>query len=69
MLALVLGRRQKIENMAPALRFWQIYRQGRVDKVLELNNEIDQRRMPSTDVVVGEENGLRNPDFQKDAMD
>ncbi|EGX91643.1 forkhead transcription factor Fkh1/2, putative [Cordyceps militaris CM01] len=65
----ILGRRQKIENMAPALRFWQIYRQGRVDKVLELNNEIDQRRMPSTDVVVGEENGLRNPDFQKDAMD
>ncbi|OAA54419.1 Monooxygenase, FAD-binding protein [Cordyceps fumosorosea ARSEF 2679] len=78
-LALILGQKDRIEDVAAALRFWQTYRQARVDKVLELNKQIDQRRMPSTDPVVGEQSGLTkqsfelewlyNPDFKKDVMD
>ena len=33
-------------DLAQALTFWQSYRQDRVDKVLELNKQIDIRRMP-----------------------
>ncbi|TQV92377.1 hypothetical protein V2A60_007068 [Cordyceps javanica] len=75
-LALVLGQKDRIGDVAPALRFWQTYRQARVDKVLELNKQIDQRRMPSTPDDQGEltkrgfELGwLYNPDFKKDVMD
>ncbi|OAR00366.1 hypothetical protein LLEC1_00308 [Akanthomyces lecanii] len=78
-LALILGQRDRIGDVAEALRFWQTYRQGRVDKVLELNKQIDQRRLPSTDAVVGRDSGLTkqsfelgwlyNPDFKSDVMD
>lgn len=78
-LAQILGQRDRIRDGAEPLRFWQKYRQDRVDKVLELNKQIDQRRMPSTDAVVGKESGftkqsfdlgwLYNPDFKKDVMD
>jgi 2-polyprenyl-6-methoxyphenol hydroxylase-like FAD-dependent oxidoreductase len=33
-------------NFADALNFWQSYRQGRINKILELNKQIDLRRMP-----------------------
>ncbi|KAI3400606.1 hypothetical protein diail_2317 [Diaporthe ilicicola] len=46
-LALLLGRSSEIANLQDALSFWQSYRQGRVDKVLELNKQIDLRRMPT----------------------
>lgn len=78
-LALILGQRKKITGMGEALHFWQTYRQERVDKVLELNKQIDQRRMPSTDAEVGKGSGftkqsfdlgwLYNPDFKKDVLD
>lgn len=78
-LALLLGQTDRIADVSEALRFWQTYRQARVDKVLELNKQIDQRRMPSTDDVVGSPSGLVKqsfelgwlfkPDFKKDVMD
>lgn len=78
-LALLLGQRDRIADLSEALRFWQTYRQARVDRVLELNKQIDQRRMPSTDDVVGNPSGLVKqsfelgwlfkPDFKKDVMD
>jgi 2-polyprenyl-6-methoxyphenol hydroxylase-like FAD-dependent oxidoreductase len=49
MLALVLGHRQNIVDMAAALAFWQSSRQDRVDRILELNKQIDLRRMPADD--------------------
>ncbi|RAO72757.1 uncharacterized protein BHQ10_008769 [Talaromyces amestolkiae] len=74
-LALLLGKAEKIRNMQDALSFWQTYRQERVDKVLELNKKIDMRRMPSDHTVVDVESDfareefdltwLYNPDFQK----
>ncbi|KAJ9610233.1 hypothetical protein H2200_005010 [Cladophialophora chaetospira] len=33
-------------NFADALTFWQTYRQNRINKILELNKQIDLRRMP-----------------------
>ncbi|KAJ6785877.1 hypothetical protein PWT90_05452 [Aphanocladium album] len=78
-LALILGQKDKIGDVAAALLFWQTYRQDRVDKVLELNKQIDQRRMPLADVEAGRESGftkqrlelgwLYNPDFKKDVLD
>lgn len=53
-LALLLGRSSEIPNLQDALSFWQSYRQGRVDKVFELNKQIDLRRMPANDAVSGE---------------
>ncbi|KAG6364609.1 hypothetical protein INS49_006211 [Diaporthe citri] len=50
-LALLLGRSSEIPNLQDALSFWQSYRQGRVDKVFELNKQIDLRRMPADDAV------------------
>lgn len=55
-----------------ALTFWQNYRQARVDKVLELNKQIDLRRLPvrpGEEVVAEEEFDLRwlyEPDFKAD---
>jgi 2-polyprenyl-6-methoxyphenol hydroxylase-like FAD-dependent oxidoreductase len=56
-----------------ALGFWQTYRQGRVDRVLELNQQIDLRRLPEGDErlkgVKREEFDLAwlyVPDFKKD---
>lgn len=70
MLALLLGKSGG-ENMGDALGFWQAYRQERVDRVLALNKQIDLRRMPSDDKVVGgyereefELGWLYKPDFQ-----
>ncbi|PKS08460.1 hypothetical protein jhhlp_004843 [Lomentospora prolificans] len=49
MLALILGQRGQAAKTQDALTFWQKYRQDRVDKILELNKQIDMRRMPSSD--------------------
>jgi 2-polyprenyl-6-methoxyphenol hydroxylase-like FAD-dependent oxidoreductase len=78
-LALLLGKAEKITSMQDALSFWQTYRQERVDRILELNKQIDLRRMPSDDAAVGSESGfageefdltwLYNPDFQKTVED
>lgn len=46
-----------------ALRFWQAYRQERVDRVLELNRQIDLRRMPADDAVVGDGSGVAREEF------
>lgn len=62
-LALLLGRSSEIPNLQNALSFWQSYRQGRVDKVFELNKQIDLRRMPANDSVVGEGSGTQKEDF------
>jgi 2-polyprenyl-6-methoxyphenol hydroxylase-like FAD-dependent oxidoreductase len=44
--ALILSRCQGEGELAKALRVWQAGRQERIDKVLELNKEIDRRRGP-----------------------
>ncbi|KAL1877456.1 hypothetical protein Daus18300_002443 [Diaporthe australafricana] len=62
-LALILGRSDEIANLQDALSFWQSYRQERVDKAYELNQQIDLRRMPTNDAVVGEGSGLRKEIF------
>lgn len=79
MLALVLGQRQKIRSFELALSFWQEYRQTRVDKVLVLNQQIDARRMPSNDAVVGSDSSFKRepfdlswlyqPDFKRDVQE
>ncbi|KAG8165567.1 hypothetical protein KVR01_004119 [Diaporthe batatas] len=62
-LALLLARSGEIANLQNALSFWQSYRQGRVDKVFELNTQIDLRRMPSDDTVTGDGSELQKEDF------
>jgi 2-polyprenyl-6-methoxyphenol hydroxylase-like FAD-dependent oxidoreductase len=57
MLALILGERERIKDVRAALSFWQEYRQARVDRVLELNAQIDLRRMP------GSHGGLQRGEF------
>ncbi|KND92014.1 FAD-dependent urate hydroxylase [Tolypocladium ophioglossoides CBS 100239] len=79
MLALLLGQADRIRSIKDALSFWQSYRQERVDKVLELNKQIDLRRMPADDAVVGDKSGfqrkefelgwLYKPEFKKDVQD
>src|SRR5699024_6694062 len=74
MLALLLGR--KGVDMAEALSFWQNYRQERVNRIVELNKLIDQRRMPADDAVMGQGAEVRQeafdlgwlyrPDFKSD---
>lgn len=44
-LSLVMGG-SKREEWAALLKTWQDYRQGRVDRILELNDRINARRMP-----------------------
>ncbi|GIC90488.1 FAD-dependent oxidoreductase [Aspergillus udagawae] len=44
--ALILARSDKV-SLQRALKIWQGGRQERVDKVLELNAQIDKRRMPT----------------------
>ncbi|KAI9902303.1 hypothetical protein N3K66_001655 [Trichothecium roseum] len=78
-LALLLGKGGHAGDMTDALSFWQSYRQERVDRILELNQQIDQRRMPKSDAVVGQGSGvekaefelgwLYSPDFKKDVDD
>jgi 2-polyprenyl-6-methoxyphenol hydroxylase-like FAD-dependent oxidoreductase len=43
---LLAASKMRNVNFARALTFWQSYRQGRINKVLELNKQIDIRRMP-----------------------
>ena len=62
MLALLLSKASN-DIMFDALTFWQSYRQDRVDKILALNSQIDQRRMPSSDTVVGEGSGFQKEEF------
>ncbi|KAJ7031610.1 hypothetical protein C8F04DRAFT_1185778 [Mycena alexandri] len=55
-LALLLGGAQRREKKDPALvqealKFWQSHRQSRVDQVLELNKQIDLRRVPGGEDV------------------
>ena len=79
MLALLLGRAAEVRRPQDSLSFWQTYRQARVDRILELNKQIDARRMPADDAVVGAGSGftrekfelgwLYNPDFKKDVED
>ena len=45
MFALLLAQADKVK-MQDALSFWQSYRQGRIDKVMDLNRQIDLRRAP-----------------------
>jgi 2-polyprenyl-6-methoxyphenol hydroxylase-like FAD-dependent oxidoreductase len=72
MLALLLGQGDKVKDQRAALTFWQEYRQGRVDRVLELNKQIDLRRMPTGDGVGSmplkefDLNWLYKPDFKAD---
>lgn len=75
MLALLLRQAQAGKMLLEAMGFWQSYRQGRVDKVLALNRQIDLRRMPVDDAVVGSGSGfvqekfdlewLYKPDFKE----
>jgi len=58
-------------NEAAALSYWQGFRQGRVDQILKLNDQIDRRRMPAAqeDVAIATEEPfelqwLSKPDFQ-----
>lgn len=79
MLALLLGQGGRVCSIKDALGFWQSYRQERVDRVLELNKQIDLRRMPADDAVVGDKSGfqreefelgwLYKPEFKKDVED
>lgn len=45
MFALLLAQADKVK-MQDALSFWQSYRQQRIDKVMDLNRQIDLRRAP-----------------------
>ncbi|KAK5464632.1 hypothetical protein LTS15_001194 [Exophiala xenobiotica] len=46
-----------------ALTFWQDYRQGRVNRVLELNKQIDLRRLPKDQLVGVMAEGVARQDF------
>ena len=47
-LALLLAASKKgMVSFEASLAFWQDYRQARIDKVLELNEQVDLRRLPS----------------------
>ncbi|KAJ6016328.1 hypothetical protein N7540_010919 [Penicillium herquei] len=70
--ALVLAKCQQ-DNLARALKTWQQGRQERVDRVMELNKQIDARRMPNHAADVVSEldtkpfdlEWLYSPDFDK----
>ncbi|CAI4212665.1 unnamed protein product [Parascedosporium putredinis] len=72
MLALLVRQSKTAEESKAALSFWQTYRQERVDKILELNKQIDLRRMPNpgneaggqTDKLPFELGWLYEPDFK-----
>jgi 2-polyprenyl-6-methoxyphenol hydroxylase-like FAD-dependent oxidoreductase len=68
--AIVLAKTQKINNPASvkaALRRWQEGRQARVDRILELNGQIDKRRLPGAEASYEpfELEWLYSPDFDK----
>ncbi|KAI0125197.1 hypothetical protein BJ170DRAFT_636814 [Xylariales sp. AK1849] len=54
----VLPQGERITLVREALKYWQQYRQARVDKVLELNEQIDLRRLPKG-------HGVEEPDRQE----
>jgi hypothetical protein len=62
MVALVLcrllasGRNPSNEELQQALLGWQSFRQMRVDRVLELNSQMDLRRMPKDPGFAKKEN-------------
>ncbi|OGM42670.1 Zn2Cys6 transcription factor [Aspergillus bombycis] len=71
--SLVFARKSRGISLEQALRLWQQGRQARVDKVLELNAQIDKRRMPKQEGNDGSDmhdafdlEWLYRPDF--DAM-
>lgn len=73
-LALLLAQISDKGLLRDALAFWQSYRQKRIDRIMLLNKEIDQRRMPIGDDVgrAKEERGqgydlewLYKPDFRQ----
>lgn len=63
-LAVILGQREKLSSLGDGLEFWQTYRQQRVDKILELNKQIDRRRMPTSDKVYGDKGGIAKESFE-----
>lgn len=69
MFALLLAETKSNVGMQDALTFWQDYRQNRIEKVMDLNRQIDLRRMPKDEVaeVDSEEFQLAwlySPDFK-----
>jgi 2-polyprenyl-6-methoxyphenol hydroxylase-like FAD-dependent oxidoreductase len=44
--ALLMGKGSKV-NVQDSLKFWQEYRQDRIEKIMVLNHQIDLRRMPT----------------------
>ncbi len=76
LLAAVKSNKVQFED---ALTFWQGYRQGRVNRILELNKQIDLRRMPKGSVISGGEappvakefdlKWLYEPDFKAEVDD
>ncbi|KXJ86973.1 putative salicylate hydroxylase [Microdochium bolleyi] len=75
-LALLLGKKEQIgsDRLQDALEFWHTYRQERINRIMVLNNEIDQRRMPADDGVGKANEGrgqgydlewLYKPDFKQ----
>ncbi|EXJ57302.1 hypothetical protein A1O7_07649 [Cladophialophora yegresii CBS 114405] len=51
---LLAASKTKGVNFADALNFWQTYRQGRINKIMELNKQIDLRRLPKDKQPVGQ---------------
>jgi hypothetical protein len=51
MFALLLAETKNNVEMQDALTFWQDYRQNRIEKVMDLNRQIDLRRMPKDEVA------------------
>jgi 2-polyprenyl-6-methoxyphenol hydroxylase-like FAD-dependent oxidoreductase len=74
--ALLLAR-TKITKITDALKFWQSYRQARIEKVMELNHQIDLRRVPKNDSEGRPREGLKpldlrwlfEPNFEDDVND
>ena len=67
MFALLLAKAKK-ERMEDALRFWQEYRQQRIDKVMALNAQIDLRRRPqpekTSDLVASDNSAVSKEEFE-----
>lgn len=67
--ALLMGKKENV-NVKEKLAFWQSYRQERIERVLDLNRQIDLRRVPrpgEEGMVVPIELGwLYEPDFARD---
>lgn len=49
MLALLLSKLSATAPLNDALEFWQEYRQARIDKILELTNQMNAKRLPPTE--------------------